>query len=128
MIIGGDVLYEISEIDVDDDGIFVVPDGIESISRQACINNTKLRGLVIPASVKFIGQKAFCGCKKLEAVIFQGDGDVMLDEGVFALCSLLREVELPAGLRKLPINIFNHCLALKQIELPKGIKHIGSFA
>lgn len=47
---------------------------------------------------------------------------------MFAGCSSLLEINLPAGLTSIPANTFKSCASLQSIEIPKGVTSIGSFA
>ena len=42
---------------------------VTSIAAKAMKNNSKLKKLIIPASIKKIGAQAFCGCKNLKTII-----------------------------------------------------------
>jgi hypothetical protein len=55
-----------------------------------------LTSVVIPASVKLIGNEAFGYCEKLTSVTIQGSG-VILEMGVFRACTELAELNIPDG-------------------------------
>lgn len=55
--------YAFSEISVE---CVVLPEGVEDIQTGAFKGCSRLKRIYIPASVKVIGNDAFCGCKELE--------------------------------------------------------------
>lgn len=78
----------------------------------------------IPASVKEIGAGAFMSCKYLKQVTFaKGSAPVFEDaynsdnNGVFADCTALTSIELPAKTVKLGTYMFNGCESLTKVNL-----------
>ena len=60
--------------------------------------------VVLPSTLKRIGNAAFCHCKNLE------------------------DIELPDSLEVIRDDAFGDCVSLKHLELPSSLKHIGSDA
>ena len=58
------------------------PKGIEAIYSDA-FQWSKLKSVVIPQSVKLVGNAVFHGCSSLESVEFKGDEPEAVDEGLF---------------------------------------------
>lgn len=113
----------------------------------------------IPASVTEIGAGAFMNCQYLTQVTF-GEGSAPSFEdaynsdlnGVFAGCTALTSIELPAGTTKLGTYMFSRCesltsvnlseltqiteipfraferCALSSVELPENISRVAKFA
>lgn len=78
----------------------------------------------IPASVTEIGAGAFMNCQYLTQVTFaEGsapsfeDADPSDQNGVFAGCTALTSIELPAGTTKLGTYMFYGCESLKSVNL-----------
>lgn len=82
----------------------IVPEGIETIGKDAFFKNVFLNGLVLPNSLKSIESKAFFGCKNLESVTLNNQ---ITSIGDFA---------------------FADCIAIKTINIPDSVRHIGKYA
>ena len=80
-----------------------IPDGITKIS-DGVFKNKKLCSISIPASLKEIGNYAFCGCKQLTSI------------------------ELLNGLAKIGDYAFKDCKNLPNIEIPSSVIRIGKGA
>lgn len=112
-------------------------------------SNSRLTEITIPDTVTEIYPSAFYRCEALASVVFAagGTGDLNLDmryddpEGglsstsgnVFAYCSLLTEINLPARTVALGEGTFTRCSALKTITFAGAgeeskLKYIGDYA
>lgn len=132
-----DKFYQIVEIE----------EGIEKIIDNL-FHDSEIKKIIIPESLKEIGQKAFYQCKLLEIVIikstilekigisaFSGceklpfisipDQVKAIEESAFDSCSSLKNINLPNGLVEIKRNAFYECSSLTMIELPKTITNIG---
>ena len=49
-----------------------LPDDITEIYQLALCDNFKIVSIIVPSSVKCIGERAFLWCKRLERIIYQG--------------------------------------------------------
>ncbi len=82
---------------------YTVRDGVEMICDEAFFDGF-LRRIVLPESLKVIGECAFAHCNKLQEVI------------------------LPSGIEEIRDGAFWGCDSLKRIELPMTAKRIGDTA
>lgn len=111
--------------------------------------NVKIVSVVIPNSVKHIGNDAFHGCIALKSVTLPNDltrieertfyaceGLTLLDlpdsltyigGGAFASCKKLEGLEIPDGVTEIGRTAFNACDSLKSITIPKGVTTIESY-
>lgn len=127
---------------------FEIPEGVEFIGEKAFEGNMFGR-IVIPASVKEIGEDAFMESwlatelvimdgsqlKKLPknfmymsdslCKITLGDGIEDIEEYAFSACGKLSEVRFPSTLRSLYVGAFQGC-SLSKITLPAGVESIGT--
>lgn len=103
---------------------------------------TKLKKIVIPESVTVFGDCVFKGCSSLESVVFEGKSSIQklqgigydnnIDNGpiggVFADCSSLESITLPASVQDLGEGTFINCISLKTVEFEDGsqLKYIAS--
>ncbi|MBQ9116827.1 MAG: leucine-rich repeat domain-containing protein [Clostridia bacterium] len=99
-------------------------EGLESIGAWACNMLEGLTELIIPHSVKNIGEYAFCGCNKLRSITIP-EGVEHIGKYAFHLCSCITELLLPLSLKSVERNAFFLCNNLSKIycrakEKPAG--------
>ncbi len=68
------------------------------------VPNSTIASVILPDSIRFLGNSAFRRCYALE------------------------EVNLPKGITVIPVRSFSGCIALKSIQLHEGITEIGDMA
>lgn len=90
---------------------------------------TALEEVVIPDSVKYIGEYAFANCSRLQRVVLP-DGLKEIRENTFCWCKSLREVVFPTELKVVGMEAFEGCETLQNVTLPEGVNSIeqGAFA
>lgn len=92
-------------------------------------DDTDIKTLIIPASVKKIGNGAFKGMSNLETVVFaDGDKTIKFGTEVFAYCPKLKEITLPSTSAEIPAGMFKGCVSLGSISVPSSVTKIGSEA
>lgn len=132
-------------------GVLIIPNNVEIINENACKDTIKPFGvkiLVIPSSVKVIGDGAFCFLP-IERVVFEGESNLTLigdyafartkiksfkfpksvkyaGKGAFAM-SLMEELKLNEGLEELGQNCFEGCKSLKYVRFPSSLKVIPEY-
>jgi|GEM_PF-205153 len=91
--------------------------------------------VVIPYSVKTIGNKAFYGCVSLENLDFEYrivDGDIQgvehIGEAAFAKNSSIDAIILPSSVKRIEKNAFYRCYEAETLELGSGVEYIGDYA
>lgn len=114
------------------EGFFAVPevvlkDGKEypvtKINDHAFVSSW-ITGIMIPDSVRVIGNEAFSGCIALEWVEMPETLE-SLGEFVFYNCESLSSVQIPDGIRELKNSVFQNCKALSYVRLPSSLEVIG---
>ncbi len=83
--------------------------------------------IIVPSSVKEIGNGAFSNCTGLEKIVFEGS-DCSFGTHIFAYSTKLSEITLPSALKEIPKNTFYDCKALEEIEIPSTVTKIGETA
>lgn len=108
------------------------------IANYALVYNESLTGnIVLPDSVKIIGNAAFAYSKCVNVVL--GSGVEIIGEAAFANCEnltslILGSFDFVAGelmessLKTIGNNAFQDCKALESIEIPDTVTSIGSYA
>ncbi len=81
-----------------------------------------LQSVVVPSSVRQIGDVAFAGCERLRSVTLP-DG-ATLGAAVFAGCTRLQSIRLPKDLTTIDRGTFYECEDLLEIVLPENLMKI----
>ncbi|MBQ2540323.1 MAG: leucine-rich repeat domain-containing protein, partial [Paludibacteraceae bacterium] len=106
---------------------FTFGDQVETIPAYLCKNMSKLEAVVLPPSVKSLGQYAFMYCTSLKSInlpVTQKTLPVSFFEG----CTSLESIELPATLTTISQDAFYGCTKLANINLHEGLTTIGQRA
>lgn len=98
------ILTDVRDKDIKD-GVFLVPEGVKEIGRDAFRDCSSLRSITLPEGVKKIGSH------------------------VFQDCATLQSITLPEGLKTIESFMFSGCDSLQSITLPKSLQTIdfGAF-
>ena len=102
-----------------------IPETTKLINHHA-FSKCKLRKIVIPESVIFIGRAAFYQCSQLTDAVILGNVDVIRND-TFYYCTKLTSVTIPDSVIRIEDRAFENS-ALKSITLPDGLTHIGDEA
>lgn len=104
---------------------FAIADGTVNIAAGA-FSTASLSRVVIPDSVKVIGENAFINCSALTTVTM-GKSVTDIGDGAFAYCYSLTDVTLPSSLATIGSSAF-HSTSIKSITIPGGVHTISSGA
>ncbi len=83
--------------------------------------------VVIPNSVKIIGDQAFAWSRGLSRIVMS-DSVIQIGKGVFYGCSFLRSVVLSKSLTEISNGMFSGCQSLRDITIPCSVARIGEDA
>lgn len=100
---------------------------VTAIADFAFANCYNLTSVVIPDTIKTMGQYAFNGCQSLKKVTLSKNCKVVSD-GAFSECPVLTTVVIPEGVTTIDDSAFSNCVALKSVKLPFSITKIGDYA
>lgn len=102
---------------------------VTGIAEEAFAHQHSVVELHVPASVRYIGPRAFLHCNALRTLRLEAPL-VELAEGVFQDCEGLTELQLPSTLRGLGKRCFAGCSSLRSLTLPEGVTALseGAFA
>ena len=103
-------------------GALVIPNGVESILGDA-FRETKISGVVFPASLKTIGADAFFDCNLMNGSLNLPEGLLSIQHGAFWGCeNLSGQLSLPNSLIELGSGAFAHCSGLVgEVTIPSSI-------
>ncbi len=99
---------------------------VVGIDRRA-FAGTCVTEVVIPDTVKEIGNCVFFGCKSLEEVVLP-DGITQIGAAVFQNCTLLKKINWPSSMYYIPPEMFYNCRSLTDYGIFREIEIIGSSA
>jgi hypothetical protein len=89
----------------------------------------KIISLVLPATLKTLGNYALYSCASLSSVEWPAaPEEAEIGTYVFSGCTSLVSVKLPATLKNLGNYAFNACSSLETLVLPAALETIGTYA
>lgn len=83
--------------------------------------------IVIPETVRIIGERVFKGMRKLERIALPSSLEKIETEA-FKGCTSLGEIDFPASLVKVGAYAFHRCHSLREAILPDGVAELGKCA
>ncbi len=120
--------------ELDNKTAFAIPEthdgkNVTAIAAGAFAGNTALTKLILPASVKTIGDFAFQGCTALQEIELPGVTALgTFDYQVFNGCSALKAITLPKGVTKIGQSIFLNCKELATVTVEGSVTFIDTQA
>lgn len=100
-----------------------IPPGVKAIDNGVFSGMQNLISINFPASLNYIGDSAFQGCKKLTEINLSGINH--LGDQAFMGCSSLKSVIIGKNLPFICNSTFLGCSSLAEIDLPENITYIG---
>ena len=104
-------------------------EGVESIIQDNPVTNTPVEEIILPSTLKTLGNAAFSGAKQLKAIDLP-EGVTFADNaaGIFSDCASLTSIDLPASVTQIPSSAFSGCTSLKTVTTESPITKIGANA
>ena len=123
------VTPELLGIGQNDLRVLRIPDGLEIVGDRwfTCSNMEKV---IIPSSVRTLGDNAFSFCRKLREVVFEPVSQLeCIERGCFN-GSLLAEIVIPKSVREIGERAFGFCQDLSSLIFEEGsqLNHVGKNA
>ena len=100
---------------------------VVAIAPRAFEGCAALRRVILPESLRQIGEMAFSGCSHLRLLTIPG-GVQRVGTLAFAKCSQLERVRIEPGVVQLGPSCYSKCAALKRVEMPASVTQIGGGA
>ncbi len=94
-------------------------EGLESIDRNAFYDCKSLDNVVLPSTLKELGEMAFIYCESLMKIAIP-EGVTSLGMATFKECVRLETVDLPSTLTNFEEQVFSTCYSLESIAIPEG--------
>ena len=105
----------------------VLPASIKRLGEKAFQDCANLKFITIPDDIEDIEPYAFAGCTNLTSVTLP-DSIKCVAPYAFYKCVNLQEIHLPEGVEDIYGWSFCHCERLKQITIPKTVKCLDAWA
>ena len=102
-----------------------LPDSLETIGNNA-FDQTGLKSIILPDSVKKLGTFVFFGCTELRSFT-SGNGLTEIGNSCFSGCTALSELNLNEGLTTIGESCFSGCTSLKDIVIPSTVEVLQSY-
>ena len=90
-------------------------------------NHTNIVAVVLPNSLKKLGEKTFSTCSALKNVVM-GDMLTSIATGAFIDCIGLQEISIPNQVASLGWSVFSGCIQLQKLSIGAGLSKIGQFS
>ena len=114
------ILYEGSKLVLignENTGEFVVPSQVSEVCAYAGVYS-QLSSIVLPGSVKRIGNYAFHNAESLrKAVISEGTEEI--GWSAFSKCIMLEEVVIPQTVKSIGVQAFSGCSSLRTVTISR---------
>lgn len=98
-----------------------------SVVGDMLLSDLPMRSVTLASTVKHINNGPFAGCSELSEIDL-GTGLISIGDHAFYGCTSLEEIELPESLETISDYTFKDCSGLKSITIPAGVTHIGEYA
>ncbi len=87
-----------------------------------------LTSIVLPKTLREIGEGAFSYCTKLTTIAYEPDGVALaLKSSVFSNCTSLTEVFFPANIVEIGSGVFNGCKNLKKVTVAENSAYFVTY-
>ena len=105
-----------------------LPASIKEIGEEAFCN-TGITSFILPAEVLEIKAKTFKDCSAIEEFVFADDSKIKkISDEAFSGCSSLLSFTIPRGVEELGGYLFENCSALSGVVVPVGVNVFGEGA
>ena len=125
-------MQPISNVYADGVGVMTFASAISTIKSNAfrneegyCTDASRLVKIMLPQSVKSIGNYVFRYCTRLEKFSIPVNGQyTSISSNILEGCTSLEEIYVPDNVTKINNNAFMGCISLKKVRLPDHIDKI----
>ncbi len=105
----------------------VIPDTIRSIGENAFTSCTGLSHITIPESIIAIAPETFSGCTNLQSITLP-KGLRSIGNRAFLGCKNLRDIQIPDGVTMIHGAAFANCARLERFIIPDSVEYLGNLA
>lgn len=102
----------------------LLPEGIIILKDREFFHNTKLISVLMPNSVKEIGEECFASCRNLESIGFS-KRLLKIKDSAFENCENLKEINIPESTIFLGRKCFKNDINLEKVSLSRNLKTLS---
>lgn len=102
----------------------VIPDSVKTIGESA-FQSSSMESLTLSKTLQELGADAFAYCKLLAGTIYLPGSIISFGTGAFYSCYSLKEVVIENGITELPDFTFSNCTSLTSVTIPASVKSFG---
>lgn len=102
----------------------IMPNSVKSIGNRCFYNCKYLKNITLSDSINTIPSECFYGCEELENFTFPINLEIIKDLSFWG-CANLSQMSFPATLTTIEDNAFNKCVGLKSITFGPWLENIG---
>ena len=95
-------------------------------AHRLCLNGEEVKDLIIPATVTFISDYAFLGCKSLTSVTFHEDL-TSIGKSAFQDCINIPSVIIPNSVTDMGSSAFRGCTGLNSVKIGSSINNLSRY-
>ncbi len=106
--------------------VIILPDSIKHIGEMA-FYGCGMTNLTIPSGVTSMETLAFAWCEKLSNLVIS-DGVSSIGQSAFTGCSNLKNITIPGSVKEIGAGAFSSCANLSNVVINDGVKIIGKVA
>ncbi len=103
-----------------------LPVGVSAVGESA-FQGSGLCGMILPSSVRSIGDYAFASCRSLTSLTLPS-GLLEVPKGLLLSAERLTDITIPSSVERIGDEAFSYCLALASICIPERVRFIGDHA
>ena len=105
----------------------ILPNSVKTIGEYAFYDCSSLTSIEIPNSVTSIGNYAFRYCRSLTSITIP-NSVTSIGEDAFYGCSGLTSIIIPNSVTSIGYRAFYECSGLTSVEIPNSVTRIGNYA
>ena len=105
----------------------IIPNSVRSIGDYAFVNCSGLTSVTVPNSVTEIGEGVFYGCSGLTSLTIP-NSVTSIGGSAFAYCSGLTSLTIPNSVTSIGGSAFAYCSGLTSVTIPNSVTSIGGSA
>lgn len=102
----------------------VLPDSLKKIGERVFYGCTSLTSIKLPSTVNFIDDSAFANCTSLVELEIP-EAVTLISDAAFENCTSLKKIKLPSITTKIYHKTFFNCTALEEVVIPEKVIEIG---
>jgi hypothetical protein len=121
IVLGNGILYKYRK----NDSFVIIPDSVNTITRNAFEDCESLRRVIIPNSVTHIENYAFDGTPYIET--YTEDYIILGDGILYQYNGFSDTITIPHGVKRIEDNLFEGMQNLTSIDIPDSVLSIGNF-